>query len=104
MLRIYKDVLRLIRLLVPTLERIRRRDADLARQMTRALESVALNLQEGGGVSGGNRRLRNQTAWGSAREVQAAIDVAEAFEFVELGEVERDLLDKVNRTLAKLAR
>jgi hypothetical protein len=57
---------------------IEARDGDLARQMRRAMASVALNIAEGQGSRGGNQRARFATALGSMRETKACIDVAEA--------------------------
>src|SRR5512141_602089 len=54
------------------------RDKNLIDQMRRAASSVPLNLAESDGVTGGNRRQRLLTALGSARELGACFDVAEA--------------------------
>jgi four helix bundle protein len=104
MLRIYSDVLRLLGRLKAYLDAIERRDADLARQGRRAGASIALNVREGDALSGGNRRLRHASASGSAHEVGAVLDVAEAYGWLTVDEETRDLLDKVQRTLAKLTR
>ena len=54
MLRIYDDIIALVRELAGDIERIERRDADLARQLRRAASSIALNTMEGGaGGTGG---------------------------------------------------
>ncbi|MEZ6184458.1 MAG: four helix bundle protein [Planctomycetota bacterium] len=53
--------------------------ADLRRQLTRATESVALNLAEGAGSSGGNRRRHFQLAYGSAAEAHAATALLAAY-------------------------
>ncbi|MEZ6185576.1 MAG: four helix bundle protein [Planctomycetota bacterium] len=53
--------------------------ADLRKQLTRAAESVALNLAEGAGSSGGNRRRHFQIAYGSAAEAHAATELLEAY-------------------------
>ena len=66
----------------PFLKRIERRDRDLARQLRRAGASVHLNVAEGNGLTGGNRRIRFRTAVGSAREVIACAEVAVAFTYV----------------------
>jgi four helix bundle protein len=104
MLWIYLEVLRLLARLKPHLDAIDRRDADLARQGRRAGASIALNVREGDALAGGNRRLRDASASGSAQEVGAVLDIAEALGWVKLDDETRDLLDKVQRTLAKLAR
>ena len=104
MLRLYTDILGLMRRLARYFDAIDKRDADLARQGRRAAASIALNVREGDALSGGNRRLRHASASGSAQEVGAVLDVGEALGWVRLDEETRDLLDKVQRTLAKLAR
>ncbi len=54
------------------------------------------------GSSGGTRRERYRSALGSAREVQACIDVARAFGYV--GGVEDEAFPEVIGSLVKLAR
>ena len=78
MLRIYSVILRLVSDLRPVLDGIAQHDADLARQMRRALTSVPLNVAEGTSSRGRNRAARYHTAAGSMREVGACIDVAVA--------------------------
>jgi hypothetical protein len=46
MLRIYSVVLEVVRDVRPVIEEIERKDPDLARQMRRAVSSVALNASE----------------------------------------------------------
>jgi four helix bundle protein len=82
MLRIYfvmLDVLRNSRGAIATIEK---HDSDLARQMRRAGTSVTLNLAEGSGSTGGVRRVRYRTALGSAREVRACLESAEALGYL----------------------
>ncbi len=55
------------------------RDPDLARQLRRAASSVPLNVSEGNGRRGGDRLHLWRVAAGSAREVAAALRVAEAW-------------------------
>ena len=78
MLRIYDTVIALLKLLGPVFDKIAERDPDLARQGRRAASSIALNIAEGAGVRAGNRRSRYGTALGSALEVRAVLDIAEA--------------------------
>ena len=82
MLRIYDVMLRVLESLKTVLPCVRRHDGDLDRQLRRAASSVLLNLAEGSGSSGGNRRLRYQNALGSARECQAALHAACALGYV----------------------
>ena len=99
MLRVYEEVLEVVRLMKDVLVEVERRDADLARQMRRAAASVALNIAEANGSRGGNRRVRFSTALGSMRETLAGLQVAGAFGYVE---VEQDLPRKIDRICAAL--
>jgi four helix bundle protein len=82
MLRIYDDMLEFIAMIRPLLRAIAAQDRDLGNQLTRAAQSVVLNLAEGSGSAGGVRRARYRTALGSAREVVACLQVAERFGYV----------------------
>jgi four helix bundle protein len=62
----------------PSVERIARFDADLARQLRKASTSVALNVAEGSGSRGGKRRHCYDLALGEARETLANLEVAAA--------------------------
>jgi four helix bundle protein len=73
----------LIRALRIHVVRIAARDKSLADQIRRSASSVALNLAEANGSSGGTRRARLETALGSARETRAALAVAEAWGYLE---------------------
>ena len=105
MLRIYDVVLKMIEAAAKIADEIEKRDADLARQMRRALASVALNTAEGMGNTGGHKRQRYQTALGSARESLSCVHVARAMGYI--GDVDAatlDHMDHVIATLVKLAR
>jgi len=102
MLRIYSFIIETLKLLVGLLHEIGRHDPDLARQARRAASSVALNTAEGYGSSGGNQRLRFRNALGSAHEVKACLDVAEALGYVD--RVDADLRDRLERIVATLYR
>jgi four helix bundle protein len=105
MLRIYSVSLDLARDAGLAAKAIARVDADLARQLRRAVVSVVLNLAEGSGSSGGNRRARYENALGSAREVAACFDVAVAMGY--LGRPAEGVfgrLDQVIGTLSRLVR
>ena len=69
-----------LRNLVPI---IKRHDRDLADQIHRAATSVALNLAEGQRLAAGNQRKHYEIAHGSANEVRAALDVAEAWGYLD---------------------
>jgi four helix bundle protein len=105
MLRIYEVVLLVIVGVVRIADEIESKDVDLARQLRRAAQSVALNTAEGMGNTGGHKRQRYQTALGSAREVKACIDVAKAMRYIsQVDEVTLDRLSHVTGALVKLAR
>ncbi len=68
MLRIHETILELIRDVAPIAEAIGRHDADLARQLRRAMSSVPLNVSEGAAQRGARRNSHYSIALGSARE------------------------------------
>ena len=98
MLRIYRDCVEM----VADVGRVDGLDRDHRRQLQRAALSVALNVAEGAGVRAGNRRLRYETALGSAREVLANLECAEALGASELQERTRQRLDKIIGTLVRV--
>ena len=102
MLRIYAEVLEMLKELRPVMGELERRDADLGRQLRRAAPSVALNLAEGMYSRGKNRQVRYHSALGSAREVLACMEVAEALGY--LGGVNAALLGRMNRVIGTLVR
>jgi four helix bundle protein len=104
MLRVYDDV-RLLQDEARVLcSAIGVHDAGLAAQLRRSAQSVALNVAEGMGASGGVRRNAYATALREARECAAAIDVAERWGDVGRAKPEMlDRLDKIRATLFKLA-
>ena len=105
MLRIYDEVIAVVRGLAPVVERLAQRDAALADQVRRALQSVPLNIAEGSGVRAGNRRVHYQRALGSAREVRAGLDAAQAMGYVgALDEATADRIDHLCAVLYKLTR
>lgn len=83
MLRIHETALELIRDVVPLLDRIDRRDPDLARQGRRALMSVPLNIAEGSDQPGKRRALHYRIALGSARESWSVLRSAPAAQYIE---------------------
>ena len=104
-LHIYPVAIEMLRQLQPLMERIRTRDSNLADQLKRAATSVPLNLHEGAYSQGGNTRARFHTALGSAAEVRACLDVAEALGYVKsVDDGLRDTLDRIVATLHRLAR
>ncbi len=72
-LRLALELVRLLRLLVDRL------DCDTARQLRRAGTSVVLNLAEGNGRCGRDRKRFFRISKGSLGEVEAALQVAVAW-------------------------
>ena len=105
MLRIYDVEVQFLGELRGLVEAVARRDRDLADQARRAGASIALNTAEGSGARGGNRRVRYESALGSAREVRACLHVAQAYGYVDvLPEVMMDRLDRIIATLVRVVR
>ena len=102
MLRIYSFIIETLRKIAPLVKRIAKHDPDLARQVRRAANSIALNTAEGMGVSGGNEKLRFRTALGSTQETRAGLDIAEVHGYVEVDAQLRDDLDRIAATLYRL--
>ena len=81
---------------------IRVHDADLARQLRRSAQSVALNLAEGMAVRDGSRRQAYSVALREAKECVAAIDVAVRWGYATADAAVLDRLDKIVATLTRL--
>jgi four helix bundle protein len=96
------DVIRSLR---APLEALRARDPDLYRQIRRAASSVALNLAEGAERAGKDRLHHYRIASGSAKEVQVALRVAEAWGDVQAPAMAQTfhLLDRLAAVLWRLA-
>ncbi len=105
MLRIYPTAISIVCDAAKAATAISAHDRDLARQLRRAAASVPLNIAEGSGVGGGNRRQRYRTALGSAREVQACFDVAVALRYMPpVNESTSADMNRVIGTLVTLVR
>jgi four helix bundle protein len=98
----YELSLQLVRELGPVAAKIARHDRDLARQLRRAASSITLNLAEGSHSDAGNRRARFHTAAGSAKETKAALEVADAWKYVNATDA-LALSDRVVAITYKLA-
>ena len=68
-----------LRVVMPALKRT---DRNLADQIGRAATSITLNIAEGSGRSAGDQRRMYETAYGSAREVRAAIAIGVAWGWI----------------------
>jgi four helix bundle protein len=105
-LQVEDVAIEVVELLRPLVELIGRRDRSLADQVRRAASSVVLNVAEGEGVVGGNKRLRFLTAYGSAGEVRAGLRVAVAWGYVgrERVRAAEEGVERVRRMLYGLCR
>lgn len=101
---VYGAALGLVKALGPLLDEVRSGDRDLADQLRRASASVVLNIAEGSGRRGRDRVHFFRIALGSAREVQAALDVALAWGIVRPSQEADDFLDRVCAMLWKSTR
>ena len=96
-------MLSVLELLGPIEAKVRRHNASLAKQMTRAAESVALNLGEGRCREDGDRRRCYEIAAGSASELTAALRIAHLRGYVDMAAIDAQL-DRVRAMLYKLTR
>ena len=81
----------LVRCVRPVITAVKTHDADLARQLRKAVASVPLNLNEGRRRSGRDRLHSWRIAAGSADEAQACLLVAEAWGYIGNDDIERAL-------------
>jgi four helix bundle protein len=100
---VFEVAVQMVGALRETLLVLGRRDPDLARQVRRAAASVALNIGEGRRRNGKDRIHLWRVAAGSADEVASALRVAEAFGYLERGDVAAALA-LCDRVLAMLWR
>jgi four helix bundle protein len=98
--------LEIIRQLRPLVQLIRRHDSKLTNQTRDAASSIALNLAEGNKRQGRDRRHHWTIASGSAEEVRSALQVAEAWGYLEQRQTTDALqtIDQLQRILWKLTR
>ena len=99
----YFVAVEMLRAIKPVLGKIRRQDAELAMQIRKAAASVPLNLNEGRRRVGKDRLHMWRISAGSADEVRACLDVADAWGYVEPEEIE-PALALLDRVLAMLWR
>ncbi|MGE0400813.1 MAG: four helix bundle protein [Kofleriaceae bacterium] len=100
----YEAALEMLRALAPVVEQLKRHNADIADQVVRAGTSVALNLSEGSGRRGRDRKRFFQFAQGSAKEIRGALDTADAWGWRVESARARALLDRVLALLWGLCR
>jgi four helix bundle protein len=99
MLVAYEVSKSLIHKLAPIVAMIERRDRDLADQLRRAAASVVLNLGEGARSQKGNKPKHYAIAHGSAGEVRAALDVAQAWGWIDDSSPVLETLDRLLKLL-----
>jgi four helix bundle protein len=100
MLRIYFVALEVCRDASRIARLIEKHDRDLANQLRRAASSAPLNIAEGSGSFGGNRKQRYHTAFGSSNEVLACYDTAQAMGYID--PVSQEARDRVNHVIGTL--
>ena len=99
-LRIYPVCLEIVEEVQPYAVRIAKFDRDLARQLSNASASAALNVAERSGTRGGRRRNTYDIALGEAQETRSCLQIAQRAKYV--GAVSPSLLHKLDRVIATL--
>jgi len=91
----YEVSIEVIKLLRPVVAAVQIHDADLADQLKRAASSISLNLAEGMGSAKGNKQKHYSIARGSANEVRAAIQTAQAWGWIDDASGIEPVLDRL---------
>ncbi len=91
---VYNVALELVRTLRPIVAALREHSSNIADQIERAGTSLVLNLGEGNRRAGKDRRRFFVMAQGSASEILAALDVADAWGWIVDAQAVRALLDR----------
>ena len=91
----YDAALAMVAALRPVLAQLAKGDRALTDQVRRAASSVALNLAEGNRRNGQDRMQFFRIAAGSAAEVRAALEVAQAWGMIDTAAVAEAELDRV---------
>ena len=90
-LRVYDEMIEMVRNVSQLARVVEKHDSDLARQMRRASTSVPLNFCEGIYSRGRNREARLQNSMGSAKETFASLDVSAAAQYLTRAAVQPEL-------------
>jgi four helix bundle protein len=103
-LLIVEDIVATVGIVHGLCRTIARQDADLSKQIKRAVSSLGLNAGEGLHARGGNRTLRLESAMNSGREVIFGLRIAGAAGYLEKACVAQhaDAVDRIVATLYKL--
>ena len=100
----YTVSLDLIRSLRPVVEQLRRHSREAGEQVTDAASSITYNIGEGSRRSGRDVRRFYVMAHGSAGEIRAALDVADAWGWNVDSAATRTILDRLLGLLYGLTR
>ncbi len=84
----FETSLEMVKAMKPVIKEVEKKNRKLADQMMRAASSVPLNISEGAGRFGRDRQYCYTIAAGSAREVRAALRVAQLWDYLEDSVVE----------------
>ena len=103
-LTVYEYSLELVRELRGVVVQLEQRDRNLADQLRRAATSVVLNIAEGDGLNGKRRVNHFVIALGSAKEVNACLDLCEAWGYTEAPEAAIEWTRRIRAMLASLAK
>ena len=103
-LTVYEYSLELVRELRGVVDQLEQRDRNLADQLRRAATSVVLNIAEGDGLNGKRRVNHFVIALGSAKEVNACLDLCEAWGYTEAPQAALDWIKRIRAMLASLAK
>ena len=98
----YDAALGVVSALRPVLGQLMKQDRALADQLRRAGSSVALNIAEGNRRTGQDRLQFFRIAAGSAAEVRAALEVAQAWGSIDTAQVAEAEIDRVLAMLWRL--
>src|SRR5690349_25048337 len=85
------NALQLPAAMAPLMARVKAGNADLADQIIRAVNSVALNVLEASGRTGRDRSYRYRIALGSAKEVVAGMKLAVGWGWLASADVQAAL-------------
>ncbi len=100
----YDNALELVRALVPVIKVVREHSSEVALQLERAVTSIVLNIGEGSKRHGKDPVRFYIMADGSASEVRACLDLAEAFGWSVNSERARELVERQLRLLYGLTK
>ena len=100
----YDLSLDLARSLRAPLALVRQRNADLARQLDRAADSVHQNLAEAGGRWGNDRTRMFRIAYGSLREVRGSLELAVVKRWLDGSEPVHAIAHRLGGLLFRLAK